>query len=637
MTLLPARTRCVCCGGTAGSRNVITPVSLGTSAAVKVLGEGLTETLAEANHDRPGHDGKERLLLFSDSRQDAAHQARFIIFASRYDRMRRRLVQLLEHGGTLTLTRAVELLGTEAVQARDNPHVPAETDWIHDEALDRIRAWEEAPLLDEIAINAGYRATLINLGLASVIYHRLGEYVQAMGQTLAGGLGISLDALEYLCVMLLDEIRTRGALSREMLRYHPSNSSCPEHSKLAEWERKIKTPQGYAAGANGEPVVHRVAAEIPMGVKCHNAWRRPGVGGRGPSLERILRHVVNHFGGPEPHADQMIDALTFLVRGNFLKPVELFGARNRVTLLQVNAETVRLEYVTEATRRHCGVCGYVRSSAAAGMPCPRCHGQLESWSDADVFANRWVKLITKPAHVPLVAGEHTAQVTTQDRAILEERFKAPAAESPINVLACSPTLEMGIDIGGLDAVVMRNIPPRPDNYAQRGGRAGRRTRVGLVVSYARSTPHDQYFFDKPREMIAGEVPTPAVSLGNRDVIIRHLFAIAFGAAEPGLAGRMLEYVSAKGEVNQVTVDQLVAGVRAKVDHSLSVAQEAWGADVLDRAGLSSDELRRFLEELPSRIRHVIDCTALQVKELHQAVAYYAEGLDQQHAAFRAAT
>ena len=105
------------------------------------------------------------------------------------------------------------------------------------------------------------------------------------------------------------------------------------------------------------------------------------------------------------------------------------------------------------------------------------------------------------------------------------------------MLACSPTLEMGIDVGGLDAVVMRNIPPRPDNYAQRGGRAGRRSRVGLVLGYARSTPHDQYFYDKPREMIAGEVPAPAVSLGNRDVIVRHLYAIVFGAAEPGLAGQ----------------------------------------------------------------------------------------------------
>ncbi len=74
-------------------------------------------------------------------------------------------------------------------------------------------------------------------------------------------------------------------------------------------------------------------------------------------------------------------------------------------------------------------------------------------------------------------------------------------------------LEMGIDVGGLDAVLMRNVPPRPDNYAQR---AGRRSRVGIVVGYARNTPHDQYFYEKPQEMIAGEVAAPAIGLGNRD-------------------------------------------------------------------------------------------------------------------------
>ena len=102
----------------------------------------------------------------------------------------------------------------------------------------------------------------------------------------------------------------------------------------------------------------------------------------------------------------------------------------------------------------------------------------------------------QPNFHPLVADEHTAQVTNDRRVDLENRFKASAAEAPLNVLACSPTMEMGIDVGGLDAVVLRNVPPRPDNYAQRGGRAGRRTRVGLVVGYARSTPHDQYFFER---------------------------------------------------------------------------------------------------------------------------------------------
>lgn len=111
VTFAPARTKCLCCGGTAGSRNVVPPVSLGTSAALKVMTEGLFEALDEANRDRPDHDAKEHLLIFSDSRQDAAHQARFILFASRYDHMRRAVVRLLDQHGDLPIQRVVELLG----------------------------------------------------------------------------------------------------------------------------------------------------------------------------------------------------------------------------------------------------------------------------------------------------------------------------------------------------------------------------------------------------------------------------------------------------------------------------------------------------------------------------------------------
>jgi len=251
VTLVPARTRCVCCGKPGGSHNIITPVSLGTSAAVKVLGEGLVEILADLNKSRPNHDGKERLLVFSDSRQDAAHQARFIQFASRYDRMRRRIMKILESEPALTLQRAVELLRQEAVTYRDNPHVPEHTEWIPDEALERMQAWEEAPLLDEIAVTAGYRATLFNLGLAGIRYHRLDEYVRAMGEDLTKRLGVTPEGLEHILVVFLDEFRMRAALSRDMLRYHPRHPACPKFFKEAEWERRIAQPQGYPSDALG--------------------------------------------------------------------------------------------------------------------------------------------------------------------------------------------------------------------------------------------------------------------------------------------------------------------------------------------------------------------------------------------------
>ncbi|MBD2358149.1 DEAD/DEAH box helicase [Tolypothrix sp. FACHB-123] len=626
VTLAPARTRCLCCSGTAGSRNVITPVALGTSAAVKVLSEGLVEALAEANRHQPEKDGKQRLLVFSDSRQDAAHQARFIVFSSRYDRMRRRVIQLLKQHQVLSLQRIVELLGDVGIQEHDNKYAPPQNNaWISDEARDRVRAWEEAPLLDEIAVNAGYRATLTNLGLVRIEYHRLGEYVQTRGDEIAGHFNISIAQLEYICSSLLDQIRTRGCLTREMLRYHPSHPSCPAYIKTAEWERRIKQPQGYALSKIGQPVAYLDKALVPLGITSHNPWRKPQTGGREPSLERILKHLLARFGSIEPNEEHMVKLLEFLQSGSFLSAVELYGNREKIRLLQVNAEVIRLELVQASARYRCQVCETPLLGARPGLPCPHCHGVLVSWTESEVMQNRTVRRILSEQVIPLEAGEHTAQIPNDVRVELETNFKAKADVSKINLLACSPTLEMGIDVGGLDAVILRNIPPRPDNYAQRGGRAGRRTRIGLVVGYARNTPHDQYFYDKPTEMIAGEVPAPALALGNRDVIFRHLNAIAFGAADPGLAGKMLEYVSPLGEIKQEAVDVFIAGVKAQFHHALTLASVAWEKTVLEEAKLDEAILSRHLENLPERIQDVIARTARQVKELRTALeTYYQE-------------
>ncbi len=245
----------------------------------------------------------------------------------------------------------------------------------------------------------------------------------------------------------------------------------------------------------------------------------------------IFKHLLKAFGGIDPQENDLVDVIKLLMGGQFVVGSELFGANKSRRLIQVGSERVYLKLANSQDRFKCSVCGLVMGGAKKSLPCPRCHGRLVELTDDEVFSIRAARRIISDSAVSLYAGEHTAQVPNEDRLALEESFKASASESKTNVIACSPTMEMGIDIGGLDAIILRNVPPRPDNYAQRGGRAGRRERVGLVIGYSRKAPHDQYFYERPEEMIAGEVPVPCLALGNMDVIRRHLNAIVFGMAE----------------------------------------------------------------------------------------------------------
>ena len=148
------------------------------------------------------------------------------------------------------------------------------------------------------------------------------------------------------------------------------------------------------------------------------------------------------------------------------------------------------------------------------------------------------------------AREHTAQVDTEKRAVREKRFRFGDKEREelaandkhlreigeanrfLPVLFCSPTMELGVDISALNAVYLRNVPPTPANYAQRGGRAGRSGQAALVLTYSSSqSPHDQYFFRDPKAMVHGEVRPPLLDLANRDLVESHLSAVWLACTE----------------------------------------------------------------------------------------------------------
>ncbi|MCU0731242.1 MAG: DEAD/DEAH box helicase, partial [Hyphomonas sp.] len=163
--------------------------------------------------------------------------------------------------------------------------------------------------------------------------------------------------------------------------------------------------------------------------------------------------------------------------------------------------------------------------------------------------------LASPGGLPIAfeAREHTAQVDALLREIREcrfrygesdhERMKEMAGEKRVffekrdflPLLYCSPTMELGVDISQLNVVYLRNAPPTPANYAQRAGRAGRSGQAALVVTYcAAQSPHDQYYFSRRTDLVAGIVKAPAIDLLNPDLLSSHVHAEWLAAAGEGL-------------------------------------------------------------------------------------------------------
>ena len=142
--------------------------------------------------------------------------------------------------------------------------------------------------------------------------------------------------------------------------------------------------------------------------------------------------------------------------------------------------------------------------------------------------------------IAIIAAEHTAQLNmTQDQDIFSkaeenellfqdmdiESSGSPQGRVAIDVLSSTTTMEVGIDIGTLSGVALRNTPPARANYQQRAGRAGRRgNAVATVIGFGSADSHDEHYFSNPEEMISGDVDDPRLTLDNPEIAQRHITA-----------------------------------------------------------------------------------------------------------------
>ncbi|WP_435277826.1 DEAD/DEAH box helicase [Rhodococcus yananensis] len=482
---------CTECG--ASARQLIRRLRTDVNAAPAVLATALYQELPPASDDTVKEVGEGRkLLMFSDSRQAAAFAAPYL--SRTYGRLleRRYLTMALQDRKYADEDLTVEDLGLLAQKkAKAAHHFPPNAGCV---AMDKeVNEWVMGELM-----TMDHKQSLEGLGLMRVGVCREGA-PEPRGLT---QLGLSADQAWDLLDELLKTVRFQGAL----------NLLDEVDIKSERFEPRNMRIRITRVGSNPK---NKILSWLPSG--------RPG------STNNRVRFVTKVLAAVDKTVDieKLLDGCwRFLVDNGFItREPDKFEA----DAFQVAHAHLRVRNGMDCSWHRCDTCRRITAFNVLGI-CPNstCPGTLRQYEipaladDSNHYRNLYGSLNT----APLTAQEHTAQWTADKAAEIQRDF----INGKVNVLSCSTTFELGVDVGDLQSVVLRNMPPKTANYVQRAGRAGRRAAsAALVLTYAKRSSHDLSKFQEPESMIAGTMRIPWVPVENERIGRRHAHSVALAA------------------------------------------------------------------------------------------------------------
>ena len=468
--------RCESIGNRSVYGPILRPVS-GVEALTSVITNGIYQTLPTDEDKKRIPGGRRKLLTFSDSRQDAAYFAPYL--EETYgDNLRRRMilqaiVTLREDSTSeqLMFKSIASTLGKswlEAGEEEDDGYWPL--------------AWLRAERLStDIHINLSGTGNLKWIIPANKLEHSV-NYLST--------LKIDTDKAVQVINALLESVAYEGA---------------------------IELPNGVSASDPIFAPLETLATIYKVGPRPNgNAFPWISEASRGNKRTSMIER------GFEVSRTEAIDILDQLWAT--LKEDDIFKDEG-LGLFTINNAVWRIAGAkeTSTTQMWCAQCrrptwwslpnGLCITKNCKGKPAPR-----------EIDPENHFRMLQRTMKIAnLKSKEHTAQWTALEAEEVQDEF----IQGKVNVLSCSTTFEMGVDIGEVVAVFCRNVPPTPANYVQRAGRAGRRAGdKALIVTFARRRSHDALYAADPIRLIRGRVPVPIVNLENQDLVRRHLFALA---------------------------------------------------------------------------------------------------------------
>ncbi|MGY4592211.1 Lhr-like helicase [Thermostichus sp. MS-CIW-40] len=575
--------------------------SEGRSSATTILATSLLR------HAEQTQAACSKLLTFTDNRQDASLQAGhfndFVHVALLRASLYAALLKKKELGFDEVAQEVVRASGLELADIAQNPALDpdspsAEEVWQTFSELTEYRLYED--------LRRGWRVTHPNLeqvGLLKIEYRGLGELCQnsALASLHPWFAQASPEEQEQLLRALLDRFRRQLAIDVPVLKAEPQR-------------RLRRRAQQYLNEF--------------WGLEEHEELRTARCFGQNPSRENgqmlslgrrstIGRFLCRRLDLNQEAYDRFLESLLSLLVSQ--------------GLLRRHVENGQVAYQLDA--------GCLRWCLGDGLPPPdplySRSAQQEGYTSVRRPINPFFQELYRAGAAglgSLEAREHTAQVVQPgERERRERRFRNEPGERRLPYLICSPTLELGVDIADLDLVHLRNVPPTPANYAQRSGRAGRQGQPGLILSYCGAfNSHDQYYFRRRAEMVAGRVRPPRLDLANESLLRAHIHAVWLAQVRLPL-GNSIETVIDSARPELPLREEVVASIQLGEAARQEVAERveallAADREVLERSGWFS---RRWIQQVIEEAPRAFDRAFDRWRELYRAATQQLEAANQQ--------
>lgn len=484
--------RCLSCGQKGGRyAEPVTLINPGDDALASVTAQSLIEALPEPVNRSPDAPMKGRnLLVFADNRQDAAFFAPFFERTSRDQALRAAMVQALKRAGN-------EMLDLEGLKDGAWRELRREGFQLYDRrnpdplspmsAKDRLTS-----LIVSELCNGALRLSLETLGLMKVHYQGEDQIARTVGSALPEG---RRHMAEPLVRFLLDQIRYSRAIN-----------------DLGLLDLTDDTLWGEGKSSRD---ISWAETRVQASKRLHTLLPAPG------AQNRITWFLGAQLGFSQEEIGTVLSAFWRAAARPALNLLKT-GGHGHV----LNLAALRVAPARDGRLFRCRRCGAISHDNLDGKCSAwKCKGETAQIPPEERQAMRETNhYLERYRARPLsaIAREHTAAIGVVERAEIEERFR----RGEVNLLSCTTTMEMGVDLGDLEAVFCRNVPPGIANYQQRAGRAGRRAQVApIALMLARGSRYDQSSFKNLQAYLEALPTPPYLTLDNPDFFRRHQVSV----------------------------------------------------------------------------------------------------------------